>query len=173
MSRDQTSALIVSSNNIVKRIKLDVDFAFPGADDTENDFPCSSWFISKSGTQWAFLCYGTRKRQVQLIGLTSGGAPSRRLDLTWPPCNDPKALLIAMSPDLHVLTVNANVFSIANPDDYLASSPFTLKDCPEFFERYWSEVVARRSGTLQCCISGKLHSIVMNTKTILGTRLKN
>lgn len=153
MNKDETSALMVSGTRTVQRIELGAKITFPDAVDMLDNYPCHFAFVSKDGAHLASLSYGQYKGQLQLIDLTPENVPIRRLDLNWSPCSDPQFLTLGISSDLRVLVVDTEVFNIAEADDSLASTPFTIIGLPELIEHHRTGARSSHWCQLRCHVS--------------------
>lgn len=122
---DEVSALMVTPAppyHSIQRIDFADDVIFPNAIEPDEEYLCKRFFLSNDGTCLATLSYGRDKGYLHLLGLGTGSTPCRKADLVWSPCLDPDLLTIAMSPDLNLLSVNADIFDLTQ----LQAGPVTV-----------------------------------------------
>ena len=153
VNKNCTSALMITNARIIQRIEFGTSINFLDVVDVSNEYPCSRLFISRNGTRGAFLSYGRKKARLQLLHLTPNKTPARLLDLTWSPCDNPSCLLIEASSDLRFLLVGSEIFDIAEPNDHLASVPFTIDGLPQLLKRHLKGGQRPSLGCIPCEVS--------------------
>ncbi len=159
-----TSAVVVSSTKSIQRIELSDEIKSPDAFDVTEKYPCEISSTSSDGSHVAFVKYGGEGGQIQVMDLTSPQAPARRLKLERPQSVISRHLSPgsrmpgALSPDLGVLVVDAEVFDMTM-DIEGALIPFTIEGLPALFEPYRSA-----PWRLQCHVSPcKSYVVYMGT----------
>lgn len=136
VNEDKISALMVLKNKVVQRVEFRTQVTFPDAPDVNNDFPRFISRVSKDGIRWAMLRYGRNNGQVQMTNVSAAIGPIHRLDLEWFPCEEPHFPVASLSPDLSVLVVDAQVFSITERPHGLTSASFTIQGLQELLVRH-------------------------------------
>ena len=153
VNNDESSALMVSGSRVIQRVEFRTQVRFPDAPDVNDDYPCTISQVSKDGVRWALLSYGQNKAQLQMTDVSSAKGPIHRLDLELSPCDEPHSRAARFSPDLCVLVVDAQVFSIAEGVHGLTSASFTIQGLPELLVRYQTRLNPRHWCQLRCLIS--------------------
>jgi hypothetical protein len=149
--KDEKSALFVTESLRIQRVELGEVVSFPEADDMNDEYPHSFSSVSADGRMWASVSYGPFKGQVQLVDLDLCTAV-RRLELEWTPCNS-GLVVVGLSPDLSVLTIDAQVYDLGQ-HERIAAYPFTITGLPEVLEcRRRSEGISATRVSLACRIS--------------------
>lgn len=133
---DEISALIVSEDRVVQRVEFRTHVTFPDTPDVNNDYQSSVSRVSKDGIRWAMLRWGQSKVRVQMTDVSAAKGPIHRLDLELFPCEEPYFPAASLSPDLSVLVVDAQVFSIAQGPHGLTSASFTIQGLLELLVRH-------------------------------------
>ena len=129
-----TSAIVVTKTRSIQRIELGDEIKLLDTNNLIDDYPHRLSAISRDCSQWALVSYGQKGGMVQIMDLMSPYKPARHLDLEWSHSDIPTVLLqgtgvpIALSPDLRVLIINAEVFDIAisegnDPSERLTRTP--------------------------------------------------
>ena len=150
---DESSALMVSEDMVVHRVDFRNQVTFPDSSDLNDDYPCTISQISKDGACWALLRFGQNKAQLQITDVSAARAPFYRLDLELSPCDEPHLIPASFSPNLHVLVVNAQVFSIVEGMNGLTASSFTIQGLPELLLEFRIRMGFRDWFRLSCLIS--------------------
>ena len=150
---DESSALMVSEDMVVHRVDFRNQVTFPDSSDLDDDYPFTNSQISKDGACWALLKLGQNKAQLQMTDVSAARGPIYRLDLELFPCGEPHPLAASFSPNLHVLVVNAQVFSIVEGMNGLTASSFTIQGLPELLLEFRTRMGFRDWFRLNCLIS--------------------
>ena len=150
---DEPSALMVSEDMVVHRVDFRTQVTFPESSDLHDDYPCSISQISKDGARWALLNYGQSKAQLQITDVSAASGPIRRLDLELSPCDEPHLLVADFSPNLSVLVVDAQVFTIVEGVKGLTATSFTIQGLPELLLHYRTRPISSHWFGLRCLIS--------------------
>ena len=140
-----TSAVMVNGTRSIQRIELGAEIKFLDTKNLIDDYPHRLSTISKDCSHWALVSYGQKGGKVQVMDLTSPDAPAHYFDLEWSHSDISRVLSqgtnlpIALSPDLCVLIINAEVFDITitegnDPPEDLTRTPFTLEALPALLE---------------------------------------
>ena len=125
---------------------------FPGAMIIEDEFTCNMSKVSHDGRRLAVLSYGQRKAHVQILQLDSD-APPRKIQLLWLNCDNPNLLVVAWSPDLSILVVDAQVFDLTSPNNDTVSDPFVIQDLTRMLPSHRVGVKSGHFANLGCQIS--------------------
>lgn len=150
---DECSALMVSEKRVIQRVDFRTQVTFPGAPDVDDDYPCTISQVSKDGVRWAQLRHGQSKARLQMANLSDAGSPIYKLDLELSTCDEPDLRAVSFSPNLGVLVVDAQVFSITEGMNGLTSTSFTIQGLPDLIARYQSRLNPHRGSRLRCNIS--------------------
>ena len=150
---DESSALMVSEDMVIRRVDFRTQVTFPDSFDLNDDYPCTISKVSKDGARWALLRYGQNKAQLQMTDVSAARGPIYRLDLELPLCDEPYLLAVSFSPDLRVLVVDAQVFSIVEGINGLTATSFTIQGLPELLLDYRTRLNFRDRYRLRCVIS--------------------
>lgn len=153
INKDKFSALMVSGKGVIQRVDFRTQVRFPDAPDVSDDFPCTISQVSKAGTHWALLSYGQNTAQLQMTDLSSANGPIHRLDLDLSFWDEPYSRAVTLSPDLSLLVVDAQVFSIAEGENSLTSAPFTIDGLAEKLAHFRDGLSPRYWCHLRCLIS--------------------
>ena len=153
INNDESSALMVPKSRVIQRVELRTKIRFPDAPDVNDDYPCTISQVSKDGVRWALLRYGQTKAQLQMTDVLSTKSSIHRLSLELPPCNEPRSRVASFSPDLWVLIVDAQVFSIAEGVNGLTLASFTIQGLPELLVHFQTRLNPRHWCQLHCLIS--------------------
>ena len=140
-----TSAVIVTKARSIQRIELGDEIKFLDTNNLIDDYPHRLSTISRDCSHWALVSYGQKGGKVQIMDLLSPDAPARHFDLEWSHSDISEVLSqgndlpIALSPDLHVLVINAEVFDITITEGNDSSkrstlTPFTMEGLPPLLE---------------------------------------
>ena len=136
VNNDESSALMVFESMIIQRVEFRNQVRFPDAPDVNDNYPCTISRVSKDGARWALLRYGQDKAQLQMTDVSSAKGPIHRLDLELHPCDEPHIRAASFSPNLCVLVIDAQVFSIAEGVHGLRSASFTIQGLLELLVRF-------------------------------------
>ena len=150
---DESSALMVSEDRVIRRVDFRTQVTFPDSSDLNDDYPCTVSRVSKDGTRWALLRFGQNKAQLQITDVSAARGPIHRLDLELSPCDEPHLLAASFSPNLRVLVVDAQVFSIVEGRNGLTATSFTIQGLPELLLHYRTRLNFRDWYHLRCLIS--------------------
>ena len=153
VNMNESTALMVSKNRVIQRVQLRPCVKFPDAPDWNDDYPYTISQVSKDGGRWALLRYGETKAQLQMTKISYAKGPIQKLDLELSPRNEPYAPVATFSPDLSVLVIDAQIFSIAQGIHSLTSKSFTIQGLLELLVRYRARINAYRQDLLRCLIS--------------------
>ena len=153
INQDESSALMVLDSRVIQRVEFRTQVSFPDAPDVNDDFPCAISQVSKDGARWASLKYGRDKAQLQMTDVLCAKSPIRRLDLELSPWDEPNSRAVTFSPDLSVLVVDAQVFSIAQGVHDLTSVSFTIEGLAEHLARFRTGLDPHYWCQLRCLIS--------------------
>lgn len=159
--RAATSAVMVTKARSLQRIELSDEIKFLDTNNLIDDYPHRLSTISRDCSHWVLVTYGQKGGKVQIMDLMSPDAPARHFDLDWSHSDIPRALSqgtdlpIALSPDLHILIINAEVFDITptegnDPSERLTRTPFTMEGLPPLLEPHRHQIT---SWGLECQIS--------------------
>lgn len=88
-----------------------------------------------------------------MSNLSSAKDRVHRLDLELSPYDRPRSREVAFSPDLSVVVVGAQVFSIAEGVHRVTSASFTIQGLPELHERYRTRLSSRHRCLISPCNS--------------------
>lgn len=146
-----TSAVMVAETRSIQRIELGDEIKFLDAKNSIDDYPHRLSTISRDCSHWALVSYGQNGGKVQIMDLVSPGAPARHFDLEWSHSDISRVLSqgidlpAALSPDLRVLIINAEVFDIAisegnEPSERLTRTPFTMETLPPLLEPHRHQI---------------------------------
>ena len=125
-------AVMVTKSRSIRRIELGDSIEFLDAGKQVGEFPYRLSAISRDCSHWASVSYGPKGGKVQIIDLTSPDALARKFDLEWSLSNTSEAFTrithppIAISPDLHVLVIDAEVFDLTTANETRTSETSTL-----------------------------------------------
>ena len=161
VNNDESSALMVSEDMVIQHVEFRTQVRFPDAPDVNDDYPCSICEVSKDGARWALLRYGQFKAQLQITDVSSAKGPIHRLDLELSPCDEPHSRAASFSPNLCVLVIDAQVFSIAEGVHGLRSASFTIQDLPELLVRYRTRLSHPMHWCNLCCLISPCNSYVV------------
>ena len=153
VNSDESSALMVLESRVIQRVEFSNNIEFPDAPDVNDDYPCTISQVSKDGVRWALLRYGQNKAQLQMTNVLSTRGSIHRLNLELSPCNEPHSRVASFSPDLWVLIVDTQVFSIAEGLHGLKSKSFTIQGLSELVVRFQTRLNPRHWCQLHCLIS--------------------
>ena len=153
INADECSALMVSENRVIQRVDFRNQVTFPGAPYVDDDYPFTISQVSKDGARWAQLRYGQSKGRLQMTDLSNARSPFYKLDLELSTCDEPHFRAVSFSPNLGVLAVDAQVFSITERMNGLTSTSFTIQGLPDLIARYRSGLDSLRGSRLRCLIS--------------------
>ena len=153
INADECSALIVSEKFVIQRVDFRDQVTFPGAPEVDDDYPCTLSQISKNGVRWAQLRYGQSKARLQMTDLSDTRSSIHKLDLELPICDEPDLRAVSFSPNLDILVVDAQIYSITEGRNGLTSTSFTIQGLPELIARYRSRLNPRHWCHLKCLIS--------------------
>ena len=128
---NESSALMVSEDMVIHHVDFRTQVTFPDAPNVNDDYPCTISQLSTDGVRWALLRYGQTKAQLQMTDVSAARGPIYRLDLELSPCDEPHLLAAGFSPDLRVLVVDAQVFSIVEEMNGLTATSFTIQGLSE------------------------------------------
>ena len=158
-----TSAVIVTRTRMIQRIELGDGIKFLDARNLVDDYSHRLSTISSDGSHLALVSYGLKGGKVQIMDLASPHAPARHFRLQWSQSDIPETLTqgyylpIAISPDLRVLIINAEVFDLTTnttdgkfPPGRLTLTPFIMEAAPALLRPHRHQV---KSWALQCLIS--------------------
>ena len=151
VNHDESSALMVSGDMVVHRVDFRTQVTFPDSSDLNDDYPCTISQVSKDGASWALLRFGQNKAQLQITDVSAARGPIYRLDLELSPCDKPHLLVARFSPNLRVLVVDAQVFSIVEGMNGLTATSFTIQGLPELLLHYRTRLT--HGYRLRCLIS--------------------
>ena len=116
--KDATSAVIVTRERMIQRIELGDRIEFLDVRYSIDEYPYRLSKTSRDGSHWALVSYGPKDGKVQIIDLGSPNNPTRHFMLQWSQSDTRETLTqgdglpIGISPDLHVLIINAEVFDL-------------------------------------------------------------
>ena len=161
INKNESSALMVSESGVIQRVELRTQVGFPDAPDVDHDYPCTISQVSKDGVRWALLRYGENKAQLQMTDVSSAKSCIHRLDLELSPYDEPRSRAVAFSPDISVLAVDAQVFSIAEGVHSHTSASFTIQGLPELLERYRTRLGSRFQWPIFCCHISPCNSYIV------------
>ena len=153
VNHDESSALMVSGDMVVHRVDFRTQVTFPDSSDLNDDDPCTMSQVSKDGVRWALLKYGNNRAQLQLTDVSAARGHIHRLDLELSPCGQPHLLVASFSPNLRVLVVDAQVFSVVEGPNGLTATSFTIKGLPELLLHYRIRLNPRHRNPLRCLVS--------------------
>ena len=153
INHDESSALIVSEDRVIHRVDFRTQVTFPDSSDLNDDNPCTKSQVSKDGVRWALLKYGKNKAQVQITNVSAARGHIHRLDLELSPCDEPHLLVASFSPNLRVLVVDAQVFSVVEGTNGLTATSFTIQGLPELLLHYRTRLNPRHVNRLRCYVS--------------------
>ena len=153
VNKNDSSALMVSENRLVQRVEFRTQVRFPDTPDLDDDCPHTVSQISKDGDLWAQLRYGQNKAQLHMTGVSYPKGPVRKLDLELSHYDEPQIRTAAFSPDLSLLVIDAQVFSITKGVDSLTTASLTIQGLPELLVRYRTNINPRYPDLLRCLIS--------------------
>ena len=153
VNNDECSALMVSEDRVIQRVDFRTQVTFSDAPDLDDGYPCTISQVSKDSVRWAQLRYGQSKAQLQITDLSAARGPIYKLDLELSPCDEPQLLAASFSPNLTVLVVDAQIFSITEETNGLTSTSFTIQGLPELIAGYRSRLNSRHWCRLSCLIS--------------------
>lgn len=156
-----TSAVMVTETRLIQRIELGDEIIFPDTNNLIDDYPRILSTISRDCSHWALVNYGQKSGKVQIMDLLSPDTPARHFDLEWSQSDLPRVLSqgtdvpTALSSDLHVLIINAEVFDLtiterSDSSERLTRTPFTMEGLPPLLEPHRHQV---KSWCLDCQIS--------------------
>lgn len=150
---DESSALMVSKDMVVHRVDFHTQVHFPDSSDLNDNDPCTISQVSNDGACWALLKYGQNKAQLQIADVSAAKGPIYRLDLELSPCDEPHLLVTGFSPNLRVLVIDAQVFSISEGIDGLTATSFTIYGLRKLLLHYRTRLNFRHWYGLHCLIS--------------------
>ena len=150
---DESSALVVLESRVIQRVEFHTQVTFPDAPDVNGGYPCTFSQVSKDGIRWAQLKYGQDRAQLQMTNVSATGGPIHKLDLALTRYDEPQTQEATLSPDLRVLVVDAQVFSIAEGIHGLTSATFTIQGLSELFVCHRTKQDPRHWCHLRCLIS--------------------
>ena len=153
INADECSALMIREKRIIQRINFCPQVTFPGAPDVDEDYPCTISQVSKDGVRWAQLRHGQSKARLQMTDLSDARSPIYKLDLELSTCDEPRFRAVSFSPNLGLLVVDAQIFSITEGMNGLTSISFTIQGLPDLIARYRSSLDSRHWCRLRCLIS--------------------
>lgn len=153
VNKNESSALMISKTTVIQRVELRTQVEFPDAPDLNDDYPWTTSKVSKDGIRWALLSYGENKAQLQMTDLSSAKGPVHSLDLELSPYDRPHSREVAFSPDLSVVLVGAQVFSIAEGVHGVPSASFTIQGLQELLGRYRTRLSSRHRCLISPCNS--------------------
>ena len=133
---DESSALMISEDRVIQRVDFDTQITFPNAPEVNGDYPRTISQVSTDGVRWALLKYDQCKAQLQITDVSAARASIHRLDLELSPCDEPHLLKARFSPNLRVLVIDAQVFSIVEGMNGLTAKSFIIQGLPELLLHY-------------------------------------
>ncbi len=144
---------MVSERKVIHHVEIRTKIRFPDAPDVNDDYSCIISQVSKDGVRWALLRYGQKKAQLQMTDVLSAKSFIHKLNLELSPCKEPRSRVASFSPDLWVLIVDAQVFSIAEGVNGLTSALFTIQGLTELLVHFQTRLNPRHWCQLRCLIS--------------------
>ena len=159
VNNDETSALIVSETRSIQRIEVGTVVAFPNAPDVNEDFPYNQFFIAHDGQHLASLNYGKDIGHLQIFQIGTVEKSCRKMNLRWSVSRNPEPLCIAMSPDLKLLSVDADIFDLTNNASGSHLTPYTLIELQSLLDDYRSESLGECNCEISPCSSYIMFSI--------------
>ena len=150
---DESSALMVSEDMVIHHVEFRTQVTFPDAPDINDDYPCTISQVSTDGVRWALLRYGQNKAQLQMTNVSAARGPIHKLDLELSPCDEPHLLAARFSPDLRVLVVDAQVFSIVEEMNGLTATSFAIQGLSELLLHDRTRMSLLHRYRLRCLIS--------------------
>ena len=137
-----TSAVIVRATRMIQRIELGDRIEFLDVGYSIDEFPHRLSTISRDGSHWALVSYGSKGGKVQIMDLRSPDAPARHFVLHWSQSDIPETLAqsnslpVGISPDLRVMIINSEVFDLTTTtiskdhSQRLTLASFTIEAAP-------------------------------------------
>ena len=140
INEDEISALMVSDNRVIQRVEFHTQVTFSQAPSVDDDYPFSISQVSTDGNRWAMLRYGQNRAQFQMTEISTAKGPIHKLGLEFFPCEGLQQFpAVSLSPDLTMLVVDAQVYSIAEGLSGLTSASLTIEGLPELLARHRTE----------------------------------
>ena len=150
---DESSALMILEDRAIQLVDFHTQVTFPDAPDVNGDYPYTISQVSTDGVHWALLKFGQNRAQLEMTDVSAARGPIHRLDLELSPCDEPHLLKAHFSPNLRVLVVDAQVFSIVEGMDGLTAKSFTVQGLPELLLHYRTRLGSNDYDRLHCFIS--------------------
>ena len=133
---DESSALMILEDRIIQRVDFHPQITFPDAPNINGDYPYTISQVSTDGVHWALLKYGQNKAQLQMTDVSAARRSIHRLDLELSPRDEPNLLKAHFSPNLRVLVIDAQIFSIVEGMNGLIAKSFIIQGLPELLLHY-------------------------------------